>query len=58
MNYVSEFVNNVVDCIRSAGSSCFVCQPVCSNKSVDKNISWSVISKPSPSVNASETANS
>ena len=57
MNYVSESVNNVVNCSRSfpTSSSGFVCQPVRFNKSVHKHISSSVINKHTPHVNASET---
>ena len=57
MNYVSESVNNVVNCSRSfsTSSSGFVCQPVRFNKSVHKHISSSVVNKPTPSVDASET---
>ena len=57
VNYVSESVNNVVNCSRSSptSSSGFVCQHDCFNKSVHKLISSSVVSKPTPSVDASET---
>ena len=57
MNYVSESVNNVVNCSRSfsTSSSGFVCQPVRFNKSVHKHISSSVVNKPTTSVDASET---
>ena len=56
MNYVSESVS-VVNCSRSFPTSCssFVCQPVHFNKSVHKHISSSVVNKPTPSVDASET---
>ena len=57
VNYVSESVNNVVNCSRSfsTSSSGFVCQPVRFNKSVHKHISSSVVNKPTPSVDTSET---
>ena len=57
VNYVSESVNNVVNCSRSfsTSSSGFVCQPVRFNKSVHKHISSSVVNKPTTSVDASET---
>ena len=57
MNYVSESVNNVVNCSRSfsTSSSGFVCQPVRFNKSVHKHISSSAVNKPTPSVDASAT---
>ena len=57
MNYVSESVNNVVTCSHSfsTSSSGFVCQPFCFNKSVHKHISSSVVNKPIPSVDTSET---
>ena len=57
VNYVSESVNNVVSCSRSfpTSSSGFVCQPGCFNKSVHKHISSSVVNKPTPFVDASET---
>ena len=57
VNYVSESVNNFVNCCRSfsASSSVFVCQPVCFNKSIHKHISSSVNNKSSPSVLASAT---
>ena len=57
VNYVSESVNNVVNCSRSfsTSSSGFVCQPVRFNKSVHKHISSSVVNKPTPSVDASKT---
>ena len=57
MNYVSESVNNVVNCSRSfsTSSSGFVCQPVRFNKSVHKHISSSAVNKPTPSVDAGET---
>ena len=55
VNYVSEPVNNAVNCCRSfsTSSSVFVCQPVLFNKSVHKHISSSVVKKPAPSVDAS-----
>ena len=57
VNYVSESVNNVVNCSRSfpTSSSGFLRQPVRFNKSVHKHISSSVVNKPTPSVDASET---
>ena len=57
VNYVSESVNNVVNCSHSfpTSSSGFVCQPFHFNKSVHKHISSSVVNKPTPSVDASET---
>ena len=57
MNYVSESVNNVVNCSRSfpTSSSGFLRQPVRFNKSVHKHISSSVVNKPTPSVDASKT---
>ena len=57
VNYVSESVNNVVNCSQSffTSSSGFVCQLVRFNKSVHKHISSSVVNKPTPSVDASET---
>ena len=57
MNYVSESVNNVVNCSRSfpSSSSGFLRQPVRFNKSVHKQISSSVVNKPTPSVDASKT---
>ena len=57
MNYVSESVNNVVNCSRSfsTSSSGFVCQPVGFSKSVHKHMSSSVVNKPTPSVDAIET---
>ena len=57
VNYVSESVNNVVNCSRSfsTSSSGFVRQPVRFNKSVHKHISSSVVNKPTPSVDASKT---
>ena len=57
VNYVSESVNNVVNCSRSfpTSSSGFVCQPVRFNKSVHKHISSSAVNKPTPSVDASAT---
>ena len=57
VNYVGEPVNNIVNCSRftSTISSGFVCQPVRFNKSVHKHISSSVVGKPIPSVNASQT---
>ena len=57
VNYVSESVNNVVNCSRSfsTSSSGFVCQPFRFNKSVHKHIISSVVNKPTPSVDASET---
>ena len=56
MNYVSEPVNNVVNCSLSTYTSSigFVCQPI-HFKSVHKHISSSVFNKPIPSFNASET---
>ena len=60
VNYVSESFNNVVNCSCSfpTRSSGFVCQPVHFNKSVHKHISWSVVNKSTPSVDASEMCNS
>ena len=57
VNYVSESVNNVVNCSRSfpSSSSGFLRQPVRFNKSVHKHISSSVVNKPTPSVDASKT---
>ena len=57
MNYVSEPVNNVVNCSRtfSTSSSVFVCQPVRFNKSVYKHISSSVVNKATLSVDAAAT---
>ena len=57
VNYVRESVDNVVNCSRSfpSSSSGFVCQPDCFNKSVHKHIRSSVVNKPTPSVDASET---
>ena len=57
VNYVSEPVNNVVNCICSfsTSSSIFVCQPVHFNRFVHKHISSSVANKPTPSVDYSET---
>ena len=57
VNYVSEPVNNVVNCSCSTSTSCsgFVCQVVGFNKYVHKHISSSVVNKPIPSINASET---
>ena len=57
VNYVSESVNNVVNCSRSfpTSSSGFLRQPVRFNKSVHKHISSSVVNKPTPSVDASKT---
>ena len=57
MTYVSQLVNNVVTCAQFISISCsgFVCQSVCFNKSVHKHISSSVVIKPIPSINASET---
>ena len=57
VNYVRKSVNNVANCSRSfpTSSSGFVCQPVRFNKSVHKHISSSVVNKPTPSVDASET---
>ena len=56
MNYVSECVNNVVNCSRSfpTSSSGFVRQPVRFNNSVHKHISPSVVNKSTPSVDANE----
>ena len=57
MNYVSGSVNNVVNCSRSISTSFsgFVCQPVHFNKSVHKHIISSVVNKPTPATDASET---
>ena len=57
VNYVSESVNDVVNCCCSfsTSSSGFVCQPVRFDKSVHKHISSIIVHKPSPSVDASET---
>ena len=57
VNYDSESVNNAVNCSCSfsTSSSDFVSQPVRFNKSVYKHISSSVVNKPTPSVDASET---
>ena len=56
MNYASESVNVVnCSCSFSTSSSGFVCQPVHFNKSVHKHINSSVVNKPTPSVDASET---
>ena len=57
MNYVSESVNDVVNCSPSfpTSSSDFVRQPARFNKSVHKHISSSVVNKPTPSVDASKT---
>ena len=48
VNYVSESVNNVVNCGRSfpTSSTGFVCKPVRFNKSVHKHISSSFVNKP------------
>ena len=52
VNYVSEPVNNAVNCSCSTSSSNgFACQPVRFNKSVHKHISSNVVNKPIPSVN-------
>ena len=56
VNYVSESVNVVsCSCSFSTSSSGFVCQPFRFNKSVHKHIISSVVNKPTPSVDASET---
>ena len=57
VSYDSESVNNAVNCSRSfsTSSSGFVCQHVRFNKSVYKHISSSVVNKPTPFVDASET---
>ena len=57
VNYVSESANNVVNCSRSfpSSSSDFLRQPVQFNKSVHKQISSSVVNKPTLSVDASKT---
>ena len=56
VNYVSEPANNVANCSGSfsTSSSGFVCQPVCFNKFVHKQISSSVVNKPILSVDGSE----
>ena len=56
VNYVSESVNNVVNCSRSfpSSSSGFLRQPVRFNKSVHKQISSSVVNGPT-SADASKT---
>ena len=57
VNYVSESVINVVNCSHSfpSSSSGFLRQPVRFNKSIHKQISSSVVNKPTPSVDASKT---
>ena len=56
MNYASESVNVVnCSCSFSTSSSGFVGQPAHFNKSVHKHINSSVVNKPTPSVDASET---
>ena len=57
MNYVSQSVNNVVNCscFFPTSSSGFVCQPVPFNRSVHTHKSSSVVNKPTSSVDASET---
>ena len=56
VNYVSESVNNIVNCSRSfpSSSSGFLFQPVRFNKSVHKHISSSIVNKPTLSVDASK----
>ena len=56
VNYVSESVNVVNgNCSFPTSSSGFVRQPVHFNKSVHKHITLSVVKKPTPPVDASET---
>ena len=57
VNYVSEPINNVVNCSRSTSmsSSIFIRQPVRFNKFVHKHVSSNFVNKLIPSVNVSET---